>query len=102
MAKLYKTDTTISLDEVKRVLDRGQRLMADLAIDAAYKKLYGLYDDLTCIRRLLYLYLYAIDSWVTCEDGNNYFTQCQLMDMLSEVEQLFIICRQKPIHSQTT
>lgn len=92
---VIKTKTTVSLDEIAQCLDKGQKLLADLAIEAGYASLYHLEDQAPCIRTQLYLYLYAIQSWDITTNAMNYFPQMQLIVLMSRVEQLFYICKVK-------
>lgn len=95
MAKLYHTTTIIPVEEIQAVLTKGQKLLGDMGIDAGYAELFGTSDDQGCNRRLLYLYMYALESWVTCTDGVNFMCESQLTKILSEIEQLFYVCQCK-------
>lgn len=86
------TKTTISIDEINQVLDKGRKLLADITIAAGYADSYKMQDDSQCIRLLLYLYLYAIESWDTSYNASNFYDQKTLIKLLSQVEQLFYIC----------
>lgn len=89
---VLKTTTTINVAEITQVLTKGKQLLADLAIAGGYASLYHLDDNGKYIRVLLYLYLYAIESWDTTAQAMNFFDQNHLIGLLSKVEQLFYIC----------
>lgn len=94
---IYRTTTTVSLDEINQVLNKGQQLLADMAIVAGYAELYRMNDETVCTRLQLYLYLYAIQNWDVTPNALNWFSQDQLVRMMSKVEQLFyIVSIQKP------
>ncbi len=95
MAKIYNTVTTIPVEEIQRVLDKGQKMMGDMAIEAGLKKIYGMGEKDGCQRRLLYMYCYAIESWLVCTDGVNYMCEKDLINLLSAVEQMFYTCGAK-------
>lgn len=92
------TTTTISQAEIIQVLDKGQRLLADLSIDAGYADLYHTKSPNSINTRLqLYLALYAIQSWNVTANAMNFFDQPHLVKLMSMVEQLFyIVSVQKP------
>lgn len=92
---IIKTTTTISITEITQVLDKGKRLLSDIAIASGYTSLYHMEDKGQCIRRQLYMYLYAIESWNTTINAQNYYDQKHLISLLSKVEQLFYICTVK-------
>lgn len=94
---IHITTTTVSLSEIAQVLDKGQKLLADLAITAGYASLYHMEDNVQNLRMKLYLYIYAIQSWDVTPKAQNYFGQFQLINLMSKIEQLFYICTvQKP------
>lgn len=79
--------------EINNVLAKGQGLLADMAIAAGYEKLYFLAQSDPCKRNILYLYLYALESWdSTTDEAQNFMTLLQLKKILSAVEQLFCDC----------
>lgn len=92
------TTTTISQAEIAQVLDKGQKLLADLSINAGYADLYHTKPANSISTRLqLYLALYAIQSWNVANNTMNFFDQAHLIKLMSMVEQLFyIITIQKP------
>jgi len=92
---VVKTTTNIDPAEISMVLDKGLKLLSDLAIDAGYASLYDLKNEGVCTMKLLYLYLYAIQSWRTEDQAMNYMTQDDLISLLSRVEQLFYIVQTK-------
>lgn len=89
---VFITRTTISQAEIAQVLDKGQKLMSDLAIDAGYADLYHTKESSSISMRLqLYLALYAIQSWDVSTNAMNFFDQPHLVKLMSMVEQLFYI-----------
>lgn len=88
----YKTTLTIPATEIVQVLDKGQRLLADLALTMGYQQIQGEKISCQCIALQLYLYLYAIQTWDQTPNAINYFDQFALIRIMSKVEQLFYIC----------
>jgi hypothetical protein len=93
---LFTTTTTISTAEITQVLNKGQQLLADMQLNAAYSQLYHMDDPGYCTRLQLYLMLYAIQSWDISPNALNYFDQNHLILLMSKVEQLFYIMQVKP------
>lgn len=95
MSIVQKTITTVSITEIAQVLDKGQKLLADLAITAGYASLYHMEDNGQNLRLKLYLYLYAIQSWDVNINALNFYDQKYLIGLMSKVEQLFYIATVK-------
>ncbi len=88
------TTTTVSVAEIAQVLDKGQKLLADMVIDSAYAQLYRMPEPtVLCLRLRIYLALYAIQSWNTAPNAMNFFDQAHLIKMMSFVEQQFYIVK---------
>lgn len=86
------TTTSVSLNEITSVLDKGQKLLADMSIASAYAILYRMPEPTKiCLRKRLYLALYAIQSWDIKVNAQNFFDQAHLIKMMSFVEQQFYI-----------
>lgn len=93
---IYVTTTTISTVEIGVVIDKGQRLLADLAIKNGYEIQLGEKITCVCLKLELYLMLVAIQSWDASPGAKNFFDQNALIKLLSKVEQLFYLCKFKP------
>jgi len=89
---LYYTLGDIDSAEITKVLDKGQAVLGKLALEAGYSSLYSMRDCKQCERMLLYLKLYAIESWDNTDNALNFFTVDQMKELLNSVEQLFGLC----------
>lgn len=89
---IQTTISDIDSDEITRTLTRGQAVMGKLALAAGYANLYSMRDCSQCERMMIYLKLYAIESWDNGEKALNYFTLEQMRQLLNSVEQLFGLC----------
>lgn len=91
----------ISPCEIRKAVNGGMRVLADLSIRTAERRLYSA-DNSFCeggideTKRLcLYLYIYAAEDW--CANVDNTFTVHQLMGVVAKIEELTgIVYRPQP------
>lgn len=91
---LYYTTTNSDIDteEITRTLDRGQGILKKMALEAGYANLYSMRDCGECDRLLLYLRLYAIESWDNADGAINYFEIGDMRRLLTGVQEYFGTC----------
>ena len=93
VGKLYTTISDIPIAEIEHALERAKKVISSLAIENGYARLYSMHQPEPCDRLLLYLYLYAMESWDNSANAENYMTVNQMKQILSEVEQYFGLCQ---------
>lgn len=86
------TDSDIDNSEIARTLDRGQGVLKKMAYKAGIQALYSMKDCGQCERLLLYLRLYGIETWDNADGAVNFFSEEDMKQLLSSVEQSFGIC----------
>lgn len=91
---LYYTNTTSDIDaeEITRTLDRGQGILKKMALEQGYATLYSMRNCGSCDRLLLYLRLYAIESWDNTDGATNYFSEEDMRKLLAGVQEYFGTC----------
>ena len=91
-AYLFTTISDIDEEEIERTIHRAEGVLKKMALEAGYSNLYSMKDLKQCDRLLLYLRLYALQSWDNADNAINFFSVDNMKKMLSSVEQSFGTC----------
>ena len=87
---------SISNTELRLAYNQGILTIGNMVLDQKQKDLYGIQNSLCNndkgARNCMYLYLYALGTWCTDPDAENFMTEAQLAYIVLRIEELKQVC----------